>query len=63
MPNPKRKFSKARTGKRRAVYYASAEEPQVTECPNCGSPQQLHRACPNCGHYRGRKVVERTERI
>lgn len=63
MPNPKKKFSKARSGQRRAVYYNSAKEPQVAECPNCGTAHQMHRACSNCGHYRGRKVVERTEAV
>lgn len=61
MANPKRKHSKARTSKRRAVYYNSLDKPALTECPNCGASQQLHRACPNCGHYRGRAVVEKSE--
>lgn len=58
MPNPKRKFSKARSSQRRAVYYASAKIPEVTECPTCGTPHQYHRVCPGCGYYRGRKLVE-----
>lgn len=63
MANPRRKHSKSRTSKRRANYYNSVSAPQMMECPNCGTPKMLHRACPNCGHYRGREVVERTERI
>jgi large subunit ribosomal protein L32 len=63
MPNPKRKFSKARTSLRRSVYYNRLEAPATKECPNCGEAQQLHRACPNCGHYRGRKVVETKEQL
>ncbi|HEX7071796.1 MAG TPA: 50S ribosomal protein L32 [Rhodothermales bacterium] len=63
MANPRRKHSKARTSKRRAEYYNSLSAPQIMECPNCGTPKMLHRACPNCGHYRGRQVIERTERI
>lgn len=61
MANPKRKSSKARTSKRRAVYYNSLKAPNLMECPNCGNQKQLHRACPSCGHYRGREVVERDE--
>ncbi|HMB93744.1 MAG TPA: 50S ribosomal protein L32 [Rhodothermales bacterium] len=58
MANPKRKHSKARTRKRRSVYYGGLKKPEVMECPNCGSGKMLHRACPTCGHYRGRQVVE-----
>lgn len=61
MANPKRKNSKARTSKRRAVYYNSLRQPSMMECPNCGNAKLLHHACPSCGHYRGRRVVERTE--
>jgi len=61
MANPKRKSSKARTRQRRTKYYNSLEKPQVLECPNCGNVKQLHRACPSCGHYRGRQVIERTQ--
>ncbi len=62
MANPRRKFSKARTGKRRAVYYGRLEAPALMECPNCGTTKKLHRVCPACGHYRGRKVMEVEER-
>lgn len=61
MANPKRKHSKARTGKRRATYYNSLRKPSMMECPNCGSAKLLHHACPSCGHYRGRQVVKPTE--
>ena len=61
MANPKRKHSKSRTRKRRAQYYNRLDAPQMMECPNCSSMKAMHRACPSCGHYRGREVVEREE--
>ncbi|QXD13740.1 50S ribosomal protein L32 [Rhodocaloribacter litoris] len=61
MANPKRKHSKARTRARRANYYNRLREPQLMECPNCGDTKVMHRACPSCGYYRGRQVVERPE--
>ncbi|MBD3385082.1 50S ribosomal protein L32 [candidate division KSB1 bacterium] len=54
MANPKRKHSKSRRDKRRANWKASA--PTVTDCSNCGQPKLPHRACPNCGYYKGRSV-------
>jgi large subunit ribosomal protein L32 len=61
MANPRRKFSKARTRQRRTVYYNSLKQPQLSECPNCGTTKMLHHACPSCGHYRGRPVIEPRE--
>ena len=56
MPNPKRKHSKARTHKRRAHHHLRPESPSL--CPNCGAAKRSHRACPECGQYRGREVIE-----
>ena len=60
MANPKRRHSKARTAKRRAQYKVHSV-PVTHECPNCGNDKVLHRACPTCGHYRGRAVLDRPE--
>ncbi|HYE94729.1 MAG TPA: 50S ribosomal protein L32 [Rubricoccaceae bacterium] len=62
MANPKRKHSHSRTSKRRSQYKVQ-KLPVTQECPNCGEAKLLHRACPKCGHYRGRAVVEREEAI
>jgi large subunit ribosomal protein L32 len=56
MPNPKRRHSKARTGKRRA--HDALRRAQLSECPNCHEPKLPHRACPHCGQYRGRDIIE-----
>ena len=60
MPNPKRKHSKSRTGKRRAHDHLTA--PAVGNCPNCGKPRLSHRVCPSCGYYNGRVVIEMEEK-
>jgi large subunit ribosomal protein L32 len=26
-------------------------------CTNCGEMRLPHHVCPNCGHYKGREVV------
>jgi large subunit ribosomal protein L32 len=55
MPNPKRRHSNTRTRKRRTHYKAS--KPSISTCPNCQEMKLTHRACPNCGYYNGRYVV------
>lgn len=59
MALPKRRHSNARTGKRRA--HDALTRPGVVACPNCRELKLPHRACPSCGYYRGRQVVEREE--
>ncbi|MEW5975228.1 MAG: 50S ribosomal protein L32 [Acidobacteriota bacterium] len=56
MPNPKRRHSKSRRNKRRAHDFLQVRS--VSECPNCHEPKMPHRACPSCGYYSGREVVE-----
>ncbi|MCI0488754.1 MAG: 50S ribosomal protein L32 [Blastocatellia bacterium] len=60
MPNPKRKHSKSRTGKRRAHDHLTP--PAIGSCPNCGESKLSHRVCPSCGYYRGRVVIEMEEK-
>jgi large subunit ribosomal protein L32 len=55
MPNPKRRHSKRRKNQRRAHDHLAP--PAFTECPNCHEMKQPHRACPHCGHYKGREVM------
>ncbi len=55
-PLPKRKYAKARQGKRRAHLGMTA--PALVLCPQCQSPKLPHRACPVCGSYNGREVIE-----
>ena len=32
----------------------------VQACPECGGMKQAHHVCPNCGMYKGRKVLSIT---
>ena len=32
-------------------------------CPTCGAPMVPHRACANCGHYKGREIFETEEEL
>jgi large subunit ribosomal protein L32 len=35
--------------------------PSFAACSNCGTPKLPHKACPECGHYRGRQVIKEAE--
>ncbi|RPI02159.1 MAG: 50S ribosomal protein L32 [Calditrichaeota bacterium] len=54
MPLPKRRHSRTRQATRRANWKTAV--PTVVECSNCHQPKLPHRACPNCGYYKGRSI-------
>lgn len=55
-PLPKHKYAKARQGERRQ--HLGLAPIGMTECPSCHQMRLPHRACPHCGVYRGRQVVD-----
>jgi large subunit ribosomal protein L32 len=61
MANPRRKISKARRDKRRTPWMNDLASPSLSVCSNCGEPKQPHRACANCGYYKGQRVFTPTE--
>ena len=59
MAVPQRKKSKAKRNSRRAQH-DKITLPNVNICMNCGADYLGHRACAECGWYRGRIAVEIT---
>jgi len=57
---PKRKKSKSRAGNR--LSHRALKPPAYVECPQCHSPKLPHHACPTCGTYNGREVINVKER-
>jgi large subunit ribosomal protein L32 len=55
MAHPKRKTSKARKNKRRT--HLAVQGVTLAKCNNCGEAHEYHMACPSCGFYRGRQVI------
>lgn len=55
MAVPKKKSSRMRTRHRKANWKVAA--PSVAVCPQCKAAKLPHRACPNCGTYKGREVL------
>jgi large subunit ribosomal protein L32 len=56
MPNPRKKHSRARRGKRRS--HDALARPPVSLCPQCSEPKRPHTVCPSCGTYKGREVIK-----
>ncbi len=56
MAVPKKKMSRMRTRQRKAAWKVS--RPESSECPQCGKPKLPHRACRECGFYKGREVLD-----
>ena len=61
MANPKRRHSKARRDRRRA--HDGLSRPGTSICTNCGEVKLAHRVCKSCGQYRGREVIEGTDKL
>jgi large subunit ribosomal protein L32 len=53
---PKRKTSKMRLRTRKAANRWHA--PKLSKCSQCGASLPAHTACPACGTYRGRQVLD-----
>jgi len=56
MANPKRKWSKARTGSKRAHWKLTV--PGLIDCPQCHVLKLPHRVCKECGYYDGKEVIK-----
>jgi large subunit ribosomal protein L32 len=60
---PKKRMSKSRSRMRRS--HDALSLPARSTCDHCGAPKEPHRACAECGHYRGRQIfaVEKEEEV
>lgn len=56
MVGPVRKSSKQRRNLRRSSVW-KLEAPVLAVCPQCGEYKLPHRACKECGTYKGRTVI------
>ncbi len=61
MATPKRRVSHARTHNRKAHWLGALSAPGLVGCGHCGEMIMTYRACPACGYYKGRKVLDVSE--
>lgn len=57
MAVPKKRKSKSKTRSRRKANM-KLEAPNYHKCPECLAPKRSHRACLECGYYKGEQVIE-----
>ena len=55
-PLPKKKYPKARQGKRRS--HLAKFPAALMECSHCHSPKLPYTVCPICGTYDNREVIK-----
>lgn len=55
MAQPKRRWSKARTGLKRSTW--KLENKNLVACTHCHELIMQHRVCPNCGYYNGKEAI------
>jgi len=56
MAVPKRKTSKSQRDKRRTHQKVTVQN--LASCPQCGEARRPHHACPSCGTYKARTIIE-----
>ena len=57
-PVPKRRTPRSRRDRRRSNSFPTPNLPNLLECEECGELVRPYHVCANCGHYRGRKVLD-----
>ncbi len=67
-PVPKYKKSKSRSKKRHSMFMHLTRVRlegvvNLVDCPNCKSKKLNHFVCPNCGQYRGKKILDMNKQV
>ena len=50
------RHTRSHTGNRRSHH--ALKEPTLSTCQNCGAKHRPHHMCLECGHYKGKQVVD-----
>lgn len=61
MPVARQRHTKARRDRARVHHQIKAKKTVV--CSNCSSVILPHKACPKCGYYKDREIVDTMKKI
>lgn len=61
MALPKQRHTRHRRD--RARKFLEMKPVSTAKCPKCGAATLPHRACKECGYYKGREVVKTTPKL
>jgi len=56
MAVPRGRHTKSRRDKSRAHLFL--KKPMLVSCPKCGKLKRPHTFCWNCGHYKGKEIID-----
>jgi len=61
MAEPKKRKSHSASRLKKA--HLKFNLPQLSACSHCKEPVPRNRVCPNCGYFKGKKVLELKEKV
>jgi large subunit ribosomal protein L32 len=61
MPVARQRHTKARRDRARVQFKLSPKK--LISCPNCKAKVSAHIACPKCGYYKGKEIVNTLKKI
>ena len=67
-PTPKKRQAKSQSSRRYKAFQNRARKrllnsTRLANCPKCKEAKLIHTICPNCGEYKGRKVLDMGKEI
>ena len=67
-PTPKKQQSNSSSSRRYKSYQNKARKrllntTSISNCPKCKEDKLSHTACPTCGHYNGRNVIDKEKQL
>ena len=54
---------KSRSKTKRGRSHDALKSPTYNKCPKCKKVVRPHRACSNCGTYKGKAVIDTSKKI
>lgn len=65
---PKKQQSNSSSSRRYKAFQNKAQKRllntvKLAACPNCKEARLAHSVCPNCGNYKGKKVIDMEKKI